>query len=46
VPLWQWGLVGAVLALVLRGSGEALVQEHWPGPAQSLDVIRRLAYGR
>ena len=39
-------VVVLVLRLVLRGSGEALVQEHWPGPAQSLDVIRRLAYGR
>ena len=42
------GVIVVVLALrlVLSGSGEALVQEHWPGPAQSLDVIRRLAYGR
>ena len=39
-------VVVLVLRLVLRGSGEALVQEHWPGPARSLGVIRRLAYGR
>jgi uncharacterized membrane protein YkvA (DUF1232 family) len=39
-------VVVLVLRIVLRGSGEALVQEHWPGPARSLDVIRRLAYGR
>jgi uncharacterized membrane protein YkvA (DUF1232 family) len=39
-------LVALVLRIVLRGSGEALVLEHWPGPRQSLGVIRRLAYGR
>ena len=39
-------VVVLVLRIVLRGSGEALVQEHWPGPERSLDVIRRLAYGR
>jgi uncharacterized membrane protein YkvA (DUF1232 family) len=39
-------VVVLVLRIVLRGSGEALVQERWPGPARSFDVIRRLAYGR
>ena len=39
-------VVALVLRSVLRGSGEALLREHWPGPPQSLLVIRRLAYGR
>jgi uncharacterized membrane protein YkvA (DUF1232 family) len=39
-------LVALVLRIVVRGSGESLVSEHWPGPQQSLSVIRRLAYGR
>jgi len=38
-------LVAVVLRLVLRGSGPALVREHWPGPSSSLDVMLRLAYG-
>jgi len=37
----------AVLALVLRrvvrGSGTALIAEHWPGPASSRAIILRLA---
>jgi uncharacterized membrane protein YkvA (DUF1232 family) len=39
-------VVALVLRSVLRGSGEALLHEHWPGPPQSLLVIRRLVYGR
>jgi uncharacterized membrane protein YkvA (DUF1232 family) len=39
-------VVALVLRSVLRGSGEALLEEHWPGPPQSLLVIRRLAYRR
>ena len=39
-------LVAVVLRLVLRAGGPALVREHWPGPARSLDVVLRLAYGR
>jgi uncharacterized membrane protein YkvA (DUF1232 family) len=39
-------VVALALRSVLRGSGEALLREHWPGPPQSLLVIRRLAYGR
>jgi uncharacterized membrane protein YkvA (DUF1232 family) len=31
-----------VLRTVLRGSGR-LVEEHWPGPRSSLDVLLRLA---
>ena len=38
-------LVALVLRSVLRASGEALLAEHWPGPEQSLSVMRRLAYG-
>jgi uncharacterized membrane protein YkvA (DUF1232 family) len=37
-------LLALVLRTVLRGGGEALLREHWPGPQASLDVIRRLAY--
>jgi len=36
-------LVALVLRMVLRGSGFALVTEHWPGPKQSLSAILRLA---
>jgi uncharacterized membrane protein YkvA (DUF1232 family) len=38
-------LVGLVLRAVLRSSGSELLREHWPGPAQSLRVIERFAYG-
>jgi uncharacterized membrane protein YkvA (DUF1232 family) len=37
-------LVVAVLRAVLRGSGEVLLCEHWPGPERPLRVIRRLAF--
>jgi uncharacterized membrane protein YkvA (DUF1232 family) len=37
-------LVVMVLRAVLRGSGEALLREHWPGPEQSLQIIIRLAF--
>lgn len=36
-------LVAFVLRTVFRGAGRALVQEHWPGPSPSLDVMLRLA---
>lgn len=36
-------LVGLVLRLVLAGSGRGLVEEHWPGPQRSLQVVLRLA---
>jgi uncharacterized membrane protein YkvA (DUF1232 family) len=39
-------LVVLVLRTVLRGSGEALLREHWPGPQESLEVIRRIAFPR
>jgi uncharacterized membrane protein YkvA (DUF1232 family) len=31
-----------VLRIVLRGGGEELIREHWPGPGTSLDAILRL----
>lgn len=36
-------LVAVVLRAVLRGSGPALVSEHWPGPEESLAFVMRLA---
>ncbi len=35
-------LVAAVLRLLLRGGGEQLLREHWPGPDSSLQVVARL----
>jgi uncharacterized membrane protein YkvA (DUF1232 family) len=37
-------LVVLVLRTVLRGSGEALLREHWSGPEQSLQIIKRFAF--
>jgi uncharacterized membrane protein YkvA (DUF1232 family) len=39
-------VVALVLRTVLRGGGPALLDEHWPGPPESLALIKRLAYGR
>ena len=39
-------VVALVLRAVLRSGGEDLLREHWPGPDQSRDVIRRVAFGR
>lgn len=36
-------LVALVLRTVLHGAGRNLVEEHWPGPQQSLRLILRLA---
>jgi uncharacterized membrane protein YkvA (DUF1232 family) len=36
-------LVALVLRTVLRGAGDDLVREHWPGPEASLDAVLRLA---
>ena len=36
-------IVALALRGVLRGAGEHLVREHWPGPQQSLRVICQLA---
>ena len=40
-------VIVAALALryVLRGGGEPLLREHWPGPPQSLELVVRVAYG-
>jgi uncharacterized membrane protein YkvA (DUF1232 family) len=39
-------LVALVLRSVLRAGGPQLLEEHWPGPPSSLEVLTRLAYGR
>jgi uncharacterized membrane protein YkvA (DUF1232 family) len=36
-------LVALVLRGLLRGGGEALVREHWPGPERGLALVVRLA---
>jgi uncharacterized membrane protein YkvA (DUF1232 family) len=36
-------LVALVLRALLRGGGEPLVREHWPGPERSLALICRAA---
>lgn len=38
-------IVAIVLRTVLRAGGPDLLREHWPGPAASLNVLMRLAYG-
>ena len=38
-------IVALVLRSVLRTGGPDLLREHWPGPAASLNVLTRLAYG-
>jgi uncharacterized membrane protein YkvA (DUF1232 family) len=38
-------VVALVLRIVLRGAGEALLLELWPGPERSLRLIRRMAFG-
>ena len=39
-------IIGLVLRMVLRSGGEALLAEHWPGPEQSREIIRRVAFRR
>ena len=39
-------VVALALRLVLRGGGEALLHDLWPGPEESVRVLGRLAYGR
>ena len=36
-------IVALVLRSLLRGGGEPLVREHWPGPNTSLALVLRLA---
>jgi uncharacterized membrane protein YkvA (DUF1232 family) len=38
-------LVALVLRIVLRAGGPELLEEHWPGPPRSLDLLTRLAFG-
>lgn len=38
-------VVALVLRSILRAGGPTLLREHWPGPASSLNVLERLAYG-
>jgi uncharacterized membrane protein YkvA (DUF1232 family) len=37
-------VVAIVLRTILRSAGRELLEEHWPGPRASLDVLIRLAY--
>jgi uncharacterized membrane protein YkvA (DUF1232 family) len=39
-------IVGLALRPILRGSGDELLAEHWPGPANSLSLVERLAGAR
>lgn len=39
-------LVALALRVVFRSAGERLLDEHWPGPTESLRVVHRLAFGR
>jgi uncharacterized membrane protein YkvA (DUF1232 family) len=39
-------VVAIVLRLVLRGGGEDLLREHWPGRERSRLLVHRFAYGR
>jgi uncharacterized membrane protein YkvA (DUF1232 family) len=36
-------IVALILRSLLRGGGQSLVREHWPGPAASLALVLRLA---
>ena len=38
-------IAALVLGIVVRGSGEQLLDEHWPGPEASLGPVRRLVFG-
>lgn len=39
-------IVTLVLRILVRSGGPELLRQHWPGPAASLDVLLRLAFGR
>ena len=39
-------VLALMLRYLLRSGGSELIQEHWPGPATSLELVLRLAYGR
>ena len=38
-------LVALILRAVLRSAGEDLLREHWSGPPQSFELMRRLTFG-
>ncbi len=38
-------LVAVVLRIVLRSGGDQLLDELWPGPPESLAIVRRLTFG-
>jgi uncharacterized membrane protein YkvA (DUF1232 family) len=39
-------IVALVLRAIIRGGNAELLDEHWPGPDESLRIIRRAAFGR
>jgi uncharacterized membrane protein YkvA (DUF1232 family) len=39
-------IAAVALRYALRSGGPQLLQEHWPGPAVSLNAVMRVAYGR
>ena len=38
-------LVALLLRFILRGGGQGLLAEQWPGPPEGLGLIERLAFG-
>jgi uncharacterized membrane protein YkvA (DUF1232 family) len=38
-------VLALVLRAVLRGAPAGLLEEHWPGPERSLEVVRRVTFG-
>jgi len=38
-------LVAVVLRFVLRGGGQGMLDEHWPGPPESGRLMGKLAFG-
>jgi len=39
-------VVAIALRSILRAAGRELLEEHWPGPRPSLDLLIRIAYSR
>jgi uncharacterized membrane protein YkvA (DUF1232 family) len=39
-------IVALALRTVLRGAGPGLLSELWPGPERTLNLVRRVAFGR
>jgi uncharacterized membrane protein YkvA (DUF1232 family) len=39
-------IAAVALRYALRSGGPQLLEEHWPGPAGSLNAVMRVAYGR